>query len=640
MSERIKTASLSWSKEGWLYSRDFGDVYFQPKNGAGESDYVFLQQNNLADRFAALKDGEVFRIAELGFGSGLNFLLTLALWRKNAPKSARLVYLSFEKHPVKKDELQRIYAHWPQLQETAQEFLAQYPPPVAGFHLSGFRGAHLLLGLGDIAELLPQIETEIDAWYLDGFAPSKNPEMWDEKLFAEMARLTVRGGTFSTFTAAGAVRRGLESAGFAVEKRRGFGNKRDMLAGTYAQGREKKSPAPRRAIVIGAGIAGASAAYALAARGVAVTVLEKAEDIASAASGNPVGIVYPRLTAAPSPMGDFYGHAFCHLLRLMQHLGAETGWRQTGALLLDGGDAALKKRYDGIITNGVLTDDMARRVTAKQATEIAGVEMKSDGLFYPDAGMISPRQFCAALLAAFPEKISVKTATAAEEITYKDGIWSARNSGGVLAEAEYMVPASGAALAGFAEAAFLELRLTGGQISYCPANPLSEKLKAVVMQNGYFPPATEGMHYAGATFEKNQKPADAFPVTEAGHRKNLAAWQEFLPQEFFDGLCAGDMQGRGGLRSAVPDYLPVAGACPDVARFALEAPQFHSGLYLCGAFGSHGMTAAPLAGEIIAAQICGDPLPVPQHVAAAVAPERFVIRALKRNRNEKVKIKG
>ncbi|MBL1147176.1 MAG: bifunctional tRNA (5-methylaminomethyl-2-thiouridine)(34)-methyltransferase MnmD/FAD-dependent 5-carboxymethylaminomethyl-2-thiouridine(34) oxidoreductase MnmC [Pseudomonadota bacterium] len=650
MNVKIEPAILSYAADGRLYSPAFDDVYFQPEDGVAESSYVFLQHNNLEERFKGLRAGDVFRIAECGFGSGLNFLLTLDLWRRTASKGARLYYLSFEKHPVQKTDMKEIHAYWPDYAAVSQELLTQYPAAVKGFHRLDFGSAQLQLCLGDITEMLPQIKTQIDAWYLDGFAPAKNPAMWREELFRHMARLSVQGSTVSTFTAAGTVKRGLQAAGFHVEKTRGYGKKRDMLTGTY-QRDIPKTQTTGSAIVIGAGIAGASCAYALAARGMPVTVLEKAGEAGNAASGNPVGVVYPRLTAAVSAAGDFYTHAFCHTTRILARLENEKLWRNSSVLMLDGGDAAAAKRYTGMVKSTALPEEMLRPVDRKQATEIAGIPLASGGLYYPDAGLVAPREFCTSLLEAFPAQVTLRSGAAAEKIMRQDGVWHVLDAAGeILAEAEHLVLATGPSLTGFSETDFLPLRYVGGQISYLPENAASRKLKAVITQDGYFPPAVEGVHYTGATFEKLRAKAETHPVTEKGHRKNLTMLGGFLPAAFFDGVTPEDLQGRAGIRTSVPDHLPVVGKCPVAAQWLedyaglsygqltekqidLDKAEVHDGLYLCGAFGSHGMTSAPLAGEMIAAQICGDPLPVSEKVAAAIHPGRFILRALKRNQS-------
>ncbi|MEY3017378.1 MAG: hypothetical protein RL336_513, partial [Pseudomonadota bacterium] len=239
----FKTAKLHWDDHAAPRSGDYGDVYFSVDDGLRESEYVFLQHNQLADRFAALQDSpsSLFNIIETGFGTGLNFSLTVDLWQRYAPKRARLRFISIEKHPLSVDDLHRAYQHWPSLADIAQSWIAHYPPIFPGHHLCRpFQGIELWLAFDDVArvldELLPCLHphfrgqpSAVDAWFLDGFAPSKNPDMWRDALFQRMSELSNKRTTFATFTAAGFVKRGLVSAGFDVKKVPGFGRKRDML---------------------------------------------------------------------------------------------------------------------------------------------------------------------------------------------------------------------------------------------------------------------------------------------------------------------------------------------------------------------------------------------------------------------------
>ncbi len=225
----LRPASLKW-RDGTPYSDIFDDVYFSASDGLAESRYVFLQGNDLPARFAS---ADHFTIGETGFGTGLNFLLSLAAWRESAPPAAHLHYLSVEKHPLSIADLRRVSRLWPALAAPAEELLSLYPPLLGGRHQLQLRDGRvtLTLLLGDALALLPDVQTVVDAWYLDGFAPAKNPAMWSAGVLREVARLSRPGTSFATFTAAGAVRRELQAAGFTVHKRAGFGRKREMLAG-------------------------------------------------------------------------------------------------------------------------------------------------------------------------------------------------------------------------------------------------------------------------------------------------------------------------------------------------------------------------------------------------------------------------
>ncbi|NOX81450.1 MAG: tRNA (5-methylaminomethyl-2-thiouridine)(34)-methyltransferase MnmD [Alphaproteobacteria bacterium] len=332
---RIDKATLDWgardNERPAPRSVVFDDIYFS-EDGHAETAHVFLAANNLPQRFETSRN---FAIGELGFGTGLNFLAAWDLWRRaKKPAAARLHFLSVEAFPFTREDLRKAHRAWPALGDLSQQLIAAYPPPHRGFHQLTFDdGVTLTLYLGDAREGLAGAEAQIDAWFFDGFAPDRNPAMWSPEIFSEVARLSAPGATFGTFTVAGAVRRALTSAGFAPQKRPGFGRKRDMLAGSLKQPSDTtniraawfntRPAAPlnttARIAIIGAGIAGASLAYALNALGLAPVVYE-AEAPASGASGNPAGLVMPRLDVDTTPTAHYFAHAYLHTIRLLNKL--------------------------------------------------------------------------------------------------------------------------------------------------------------------------------------------------------------------------------------------------------------------------------------------------------------------------------
>lgn len=249
-------------------SKQFDDIYFSPENGLAETEHVFIRGNNLPEAWAGKAE---FCIAETGFGTGLNFLATWKLFCESADKGARLDFVSFEKFPLGVEEirgflepwkeqfgfeLDRICEKYPALPSCHPERSAQRvvegsdsagrrsdPSTAPGLH-PGFaqddsfiipvdEHVTLILVFGDVNETMPQVEAEVDCWFLDGFKPATNPEMWTPVVFDHMARLSGPGATFATYTAAGIVKRGLRDAGFTVRKMQGYGTKRDMLTGSY-----------------------------------------------------------------------------------------------------------------------------------------------------------------------------------------------------------------------------------------------------------------------------------------------------------------------------------------------------------------------------------------------------------------------
>ncbi len=219
---------VTWDENNTPVSAQFDDPYYSRGDGQAESRYVFIAGNHLPARW----DGRsTFTVAELGFGTGLNFLETVACWLA-FEKDLRpaLTYVSFELYPLARPDLERALSVWDGLDDLAAELVAQWPP-APGWSTIDISGVRLELGIGDAGPMLPDWNGAADAWYLDGFSPAKNPELWSAELMSAAFHHTAPGGTFATFTAAGWVRRNLSDAGFEVEKMPGFGRKRECLRG-------------------------------------------------------------------------------------------------------------------------------------------------------------------------------------------------------------------------------------------------------------------------------------------------------------------------------------------------------------------------------------------------------------------------
>lgn len=644
MSERktiIRPAWLELDDDGALRSRDYGDVYFQPADGPAESTHVFLDANDLADRFHALDAGGAFTIGELGFGTGLNFLLAWELFRKAAPEGARLHFVSFEKHPVAPEDLPAIHAHWPELAELSGALRNACPQMLPGMHRLSFDHGRVTLSLcfGDVAELLPETRARVDAWFLDGFAPAKNEDMWAETLFAQIARRTAENGTAATFSVASHVRRGLRAAGFDIEKIPGYGRKREMLAAKLANAPKRAvgaedglyacpyAPGVKTAIVIGAGVAGCATAYALSRQGVAVTVIDRADAPGAETSGNPAGAVYPKLSAAPSPQGDFYRHAFAHAVRLFAELGPEV-FEPCGVLHLDT-DADAAARHAKIADTLGLPEDFVRHLDASEASAIAGIALETGGLFYPGGGRVRPPALCRALLDG-GENIETRFGVCVTDVRRDGDAWRALDeSGAVIAAADVTVIAAGHGLGAFGQLDGFAFETLRGQVTFLPADDASRNLKTVLCHDGYIPPALDGVHHMGATFEKSP-PGD--PALRAeDHAENLEKLARNVPALAATARLRDDLSGRVGWRVAAPDRLPLVGPAPVFADMARGEAAFHDGLYLAAAFGSHGMTTAPLAGELIAAMITGAPLPLPDATLRHILPARFPARRFRRS---------
>lgn len=234
------SAKIHFNENGTPVSEQFDDIYFSNSDGLQECHYVFLQHNNLPNRWLSSAENTGFHIAETGFGTGLNFLATQSAWRESGAQARgiKLVFTTFEKYPLSKQDLITALKVWPEIEDIAQALSAQYPEQIdSDVQLVLADGMiELNIVFGDVNERIAVLNTNspVDAWYLDGFAPSKNPDMWTQNLFDHMARLASPACTVATFTAAGFVRRGLIEAGFTMAKDKGFGCKREMIYGTKA----------------------------------------------------------------------------------------------------------------------------------------------------------------------------------------------------------------------------------------------------------------------------------------------------------------------------------------------------------------------------------------------------------------------
>ncbi len=237
----MQFAQIEWRENNGIcqpYSIDFNDVYFNSENGLQETEYVFIAHNQLQQRFSA-PNLTNFTIVETGFGTGLNFLAVCALWLETAPIHATLRYFGIEKAPLSLSDLKRAHQLWPQFASLSCELVAEYSTVQTGCNVFTMAASRiqLTLWLNDINDALPNLQIAdacwVDAWLLDGFAPTKNADMWSINVFTQMARLSNLNTTFATFTSAGNVRRGLQAAGFKVTKQKGFGKKREMLSGIF-----------------------------------------------------------------------------------------------------------------------------------------------------------------------------------------------------------------------------------------------------------------------------------------------------------------------------------------------------------------------------------------------------------------------
>lgn len=613
-------------------SLQYGDVYFSRSSGLDETRHVFLGHNQLPQRWRELEQN-VFTIAETGFGTGLNFLCAWQLWMACAPPAARLHFVSVEKHPLAPDDLARALALWPELGRESAALLAQYGMLAPGWHRLVFEQGRVTLTLivGDVQTSLPLLRARVDAWFLDGFAPAKNPEMWQPALYAEMARLSHAATTFATFTSAGIVRRGLQQAGFAVDKVAGHGRKRDMLCGHYAGAVNAggRAAGERHAIVIGGGIAGSATSHALASRGWRVSLIERHGAVAAEASGNPLGVLYPRLSGQDIVLSRLAQHGFLHTVRLLRGLDSTAEIHTSCGLLQLAFDAREAKRCADVAKRA-LPQDLLRAVDAAEASALAGAALAHGGLYFPAAGWVEPPRFCQAL--ARHENVRL-IAGEVRQLRRAGALWQVHGPAGLLAEAPVVAVCAANASAAFDQTAHLPLEAVRGQLSCFAETAASASLKAVVCTEGYVSPAVHGQHCLGATFTPDDTEAE---VRQQDHLTNLALLAAISP-ELHAAVNPQALSGRAALRCATPDYLPMAGPVLDHAALNAKPPRHTAdpaalpwlpGLYVNTGHGSKGLINAPFCAELLASAIAGEPLPADAMLLAALDPNRFLLRKL------------
>ena len=656
----ISNANVRFNENGTPYAIQFEDLYFSDAQGIDETNHVFVKNNKLLQRWENWQNQQ-FVIAETGFGTGLNVLVTMLQFEKfnqqnNSPKF-RLHFISIEKFPISHADLTQALSLYPQLQRYSQSLLEQYPIPVEGCHRLTFLGGKVILDLwlGDVHEVLAKIENTpqglIDTWFLDGFAPSKNPEMWTQGLFENMALLAKDQCHFATFTAAGHVKRGLREAGFKVEKQPGHGRKRDMLAGSIDKSADNLSRLPYFAripatidkkpkiAIIGGGLSGANCAYALSKRGLQATLYCQDGALAQGASGNAQGGFYPQLNAEAGHASQIHALSFNYASKLYKQLlnqGIHYSHQWCGTLQVAFNEK-VASRYRKLIQNQTWPGSLIHWVDAQQATQLAKVDLPYPGLYIPQGGWINPPELVSGLVNAADSRIEInKHLTALERI---NGVWHLNWQNGGQSNADIVIMATGSDSADCQQMSQLPFRLVRGQVEAINSQNELAKLSTVLCHKGYLTPAWQGSHAMGSTYIKDDRNCD-YRLSE--QQTNLAMHQQALTKCDWIADIQSTNNGRAAIRCSTPDHLPMVGAVPDNSvqteqyhdlYKALRAKHYpqpvnHKNLFMLCGLGSRGLTTAPLCAEILVSQILNEPLPLSKHLLDALNPNRFLVREL------------
>ena len=649
----------------------FDDRYHAPYGAFEQAAHVFLGGNGLPGRW---QGRDAFTVLETGFGLGNNFLATWAAWRADEQRSARLRFVSLEKHPLRVADLRRALATTRQPGLAAQ-LCAAWPPLTPDLHLLTFEGGRveLLLVLGDATERLRQLVASVDAFYLDGFAPARNPQMWEPGLFKALSRLAAPGATAATWSSARPVRDGLRLAGFEWRATNGVGGKRDITLASYAPRAPLRKPAARtgdagvrRVAIVGGGLAGAACAHALAREGLQCTVFDRHAQPAGGASGNVAGLFHGVFHA------DDGFHARAHRAAA---LAAAPAYARARAAGVAGRGDGLLRLVPEHVDSQPLADLLARSGLPPEYLQAwsAGQVQAAGGpgcaaWFYPAAGWIAPAELVRWWLAA--DGVAWRGNAGIARLERRDDGWHLFDVAGaplMVADAVVIANAGAATTLGSRATAargralaadtrwIPPLGSTRGQVSIVSAS--AKGLRAPprpIAGSGYALTLADGSVLCGATSDADDPDTDVRLADHAHNLRQLAAVTgsrlqapdaEWLATAGDDAHLAaalvarGQLHGRVGWRATAGDRLPLVGAVPlqpadsdtrlpDQPRNWPRVP----GLFVASGLGSRGLTWAPLVGRLMAAWIIDAPYPLPGDLVDALDPARFATRKVRASR--------
>ena len=660
-------------------SGEFGDVYFSHADGLAESRHVFLAHNQLPERLANLTDKQCFTVAELGFGTGLNFLATWQLWRQLRAKkphltSARLHFITTEKYPIVLNDLMQILALWaqraPELAELIKELLANYPPLIAGCHRLNFIDDNITLDiwLGDAGDSLASLgaldisnifDTEtainrpyIDAWFLDGFAPSCNETLWAESIFTQMHRLSRPSTTAATYSCAGIVKRGLQTHGFSIKKVKGFGRKREMLTAVIADNAESLPDAlalndnnnicvlphphdhiPNHTVVIGAGVAGLLTAWTLANRGVTVSIVDKVAPLAGA-SGNPRALLAPNMTPIHHVYEHLHSIGYLYSGWLYRYFNRQAALQQTPPILEQTGalDLLIKTNI-GPVQIADYPNEMATTITTAEARQLSGLKTKdlADNLYLPQSGLVNP-QALKTLILKHPnityQQLSVtdikETADKVTVIGNKESNSDNNSQSSITICADNIVICA-AYESHQLDKRIIECRTIRGQLSWF--TPTDEQVaglpKLPLKYSGYCAPFIGQSGDAEINNIRDNQPqfllgasfidADAsIDIREEENQQNYDKLLEDIPE--LSDILPDDTsawQARAGVRTQTIDYHPLIGRLVQSRR-----------IWTLSAMGAKGYALAPLCAEALADMMLGCFTPLSAVTLARLSPNR------------------
>lgn len=612
------------------FSEAFGDIYFNPEHGLAETEYVFLQANQLETR---LSIASKLSIGELGFGTGLNFLATLKLWQSLPEPKAELHYFSIEKYPLNLAELQRAHGLFPELQNPAKLLQVYYPTPIEGFHAIAIipNRVYLYLLIGDVSQMLPQMEGPIDTWFLDGFAPKKNAEMWSETVLQEIGKRSHRHTTLSTFSAAGSVRKNLEAVGFQVQKIKGFGIKNEMITAQFSRdyknlidpwfAKPASIPEKSKVAVIGAGLSGLMNAYHLHEAGFHVEIFDEASSLPNHQSQNPVMQLKPYISPNLNFFDQYYTQGFLGMTRFIKKHAPEAIISE-GLLDIIVNDKKQEKLHK-ITEKRVIPQDFAEIIDARQSSHLAGIKIPHSAIYYPSAQIVDPARLVLILLQIL-QGLPVHLGKKMDPFALRKDF-------------DAVVVATGAYIPQEWEESFC-LAPSPGQVSIAKQTSISQKLKLGLTYEGYCIPKNADEWVLGSSFRHHL----SLDILDKDHQQNIHYLEKAAP-ELAESFKNQTMQGFAGIRLKARDHLPLVGGLPvqeqwfhDFDRLrhgdfkqAYPDATYENQLYLTLAHGSKGLSSSFMASKILTSLLSGRPLPIGLPLWDALQPARFWLRTLK-----------
>ena len=569
-------------------------MYSSAKGAVAECNHVFIKGNNLNERFENLGENSKFYIGEIGFGIGINFLTTCKSWLDHTKQNQVLEFYSFDKYLFRLSDFKTLNVSCPDLKEYISELERNYPRNIQGAQKISLFGGRIILNLiiGEIDNTQEYIKLmdKVDAWYLDGFSPSKNPDLWSIKLFKCIHKSCHENTTFSTYTSSGLVKNNLTESGFNHSRAMGFSDKRHMLKGTVDT-QQKKNTSNTKVAVIGSGIAGCVLSYTLAKKGIEVDLYEKSDSICSGASSHELLVTYPRLSAHDTAFGSFTLHSYIFATNFYKQLKTDA-WKKTGVIILNH-DAATEKRQSSLLEKRA-DGEIYRYIDPDEASEISGIDIKLNGLIYEDAGYILPEEMCKFLIES--PKINIFTSSHIKSIKKNREVFNL-NIGEKKFEYQNVCVCAGSETANIVDIDGISIKR--GQVTHIESLDNVSRIKLPICAKGYISPRVNNIHLVGSSYS-DSKDTD---LSEEEHLYNLNNLKLVIDEEM------NVITGQTGHRAVSKDHMPVVG--------------MKDGIYINTCHGSRASVTAPISAEIIASMIVEEAPPLMGRELESLSPERF-----------------